>query len=125
MNFKITSISLSISKAVIVLLLFSVQNIFSQDISGIVLDEENKPIEFASVALLQPKDSLLVKYTSTDRNGKYVLPNIKAGTYLFQIYLMTYQANQQTITVEGSDMNIKTVSLKRSLSSGFAFLTVI
>lgn len=105
-----------ISKLSFIFLFFSFQNTFSQDITGIVLDEENKPLEFVSVALLQPKDSLLVKYTSTDVNGKYVLPNIKAGNYLFQIYLMTYQANQQLLTVGETDMVIKTISLKREVN---------
>lgn len=113
MNFKLTS---RIFKVFILLIILTIQNTFSQDISGVVLDEENKPLEFVSVALLQPKDSLLVKYTSTDIDGKYVLPNIKAGTYLFQIYLMTYQANQQTLTVGETDMEIKTVSLKREVN---------
>lgn len=100
----------------LIFLIFYCQNSFSQDIKGIVVDEENKPLEYVSVALLQPKDSLLVKYTSTGVDGKYVLPNIKEGTYLFQIYLMTYQANQQTLIVGETDMEINTISLKREVN---------
>lgn len=116
MNFKFTSINLRINKVIILLLILTIQNTFSQDITGTVLDEENKPLEFVSVALLQPKDSLLVKYTSTGIDGKFLLPNIKAGTYLFQIYLMTYQAEQQTLTVGEEDIQLKTVSLKREVN---------
>ena len=116
MKLKIAIINKKVVKLFILFLLFTIQNTFSQDISGIVLDEENKPLEFVSVALLQPKDSLLVKYTSTDINGKYVLPNIKAGTYLFQIYLMTYLANQQTLTVGDTDMQIDRKSTRLNSS---------
>jgi len=116
MNFKFTSINLRIPKLIMLLLILIIQNTFSQDITGTVLDEENKPLEFVSVALLQPKDSLLVKYTSTGIDGKFSLPNIKAGTYLFQIYLMTYQAEQQTLIVGEADIQINTVSLKREVN---------
>jgi len=103
-------------KLILILFILYFQNSFSQDIKGKVLDEDNKPLEFVSIALLQPKDSLLVKYTSTDVEGNYLLPNIKSGTYLFQIYLMTYQAEQQSLTVGENDIQVKTVSLKREVN---------
>lgn len=103
-------------KITLLFLFFSIYNIAAQDISGVVVDEEKKPLEFVSVALLQPKDSLLVKYTSTDSEGKFVLPNIKAGPYLFQIYLMTYQAEQRTLIVGEEDMNEGVIQLKREVN---------
>lgn len=105
-----------IIKISFIFLSFSFQQLYSQDITGIVIDEDNKPLEYVSVALLQPADSLLVKYTSTDVDGKFVLPNIKAGTYLFQIYLMTYQANQQTIIVGEANLDLKTIKLTREVN---------
>ena len=99
-----------------IFLVFAFQQLYSQDVSGIVIDEDNKPLEYVSVALLQPTDSLLVKYTSTDVDGKFVLSNIKAGTYLFQIYLMTYQANQQTIIVGEANLDLKTLKLNREVN---------
>ena len=103
-------------KLILILLTFYSQSVFAQDITGIVIDEEKKPMEFVSVALLQPKDSLLVKYTSTDAEGKFNLPNIKAGSYLFQIYLMTYQAEQRTLIVGEQDMNEGVIELKREVN---------
>lgn len=103
-------------KYFLVFSIFAMQNVFAQDITGIVVDEEKEPLEFVSVAILQPKDSLLVKYTSTDVEGKFVLPNIKEGTYLFQIYLMTYQAEQRTLIVGEQDMNEGIIQLKREVN---------
>jgi len=98
----------------IVLLLSS--QLFAQKITGIVLDEDNKPLEFASVALLQPKDSLLIKYTSTGPKGEYELSGFKPGEYLFQIYLMTFQADQRVLNVTKSPQNVPTTILKREVN---------
>ncbi|MBL4746573.1 MAG: outer membrane beta-barrel protein [Flavobacteriaceae bacterium] len=91
--------------------------LFSQKITGIVLDEENKPLEFASVALLQTKDSLLVKYTSTGPKGEYELSGFKPGEYLFQVYLMTFQADQRVLKVSKTPQNISTIILKREVNA--------
>ena len=45
----------------LLLLLFLIKTSYSQSVKGIVLDEDKLPLEFVSVALLQPSDSLLVK----------------------------------------------------------------
>jgi len=92
------------------------QGVMAQNIKGIVVDEENLPLEFVSVALLQPKDSLLVKYTSTGIKGDFELDNIKEDTYLLQIYFMTYQANQRTLVVSGKQLKLDTIQLKREVN---------
>ncbi|PCH75383.1 MAG: hypothetical protein COB98_09020 [Flavobacteriaceae bacterium] len=96
-------------------LLLSIQ-LSAQKITGFVLDEENKPLEFASVALLQPKDSLLIKYTSTGPKGGYELSGFKPGKYLFQVYLMTFQAEQRVLNVTKDAQNIGAIILKREVN---------
>lgn len=106
----------NVTKLIIILFFFYFHNSYSQNIKGIVIDEDKKPLEFVSVALLQPKDSILVKYTSTDSEGKFVLPNIKSGTYLFQIYLMTYQAEQRNLIVGEQDIDEGVIQLNREVN---------
>ncbi len=89
---------------------------FSQQITGLVIDEEKLPLEFVSVALLQTKDSLLVQYTSTGEDGKFNLSGFKEGTYMLQIYLMTYQANQRTLTFSKEEVDLGTVELKKEIN---------
>jgi outer membrane receptor protein involved in Fe transport len=101
------------TKFLIFFILISFQTLFSQNISGVVIDEDNKPLEYVSVALLQPKDSLLVKYTSTDINGKFKISAVKKGNYLLQLFLMTYETDQRLITVTENDINLKVTQLKR------------
>lgn len=96
--------------------IFTSQISFSQSIKGTVIDEEKNPLEFVSVALLQPKDSLLVKYTSTGDDGKFELKEIKEGTYLFQIYLMTYQADQRIINITKKEFDLGSIELKKEIN---------
>lgn len=105
------------NKITLLFLFFLVGNLAAQNISGVVVDEGKLPLEFVSVALLQPKDSLLVKYTSTDEDGKFEIIGIKKGTYLMQIYLMTYQANQSEIVINGQGVKIDTTRLDREVNA--------
>ncbi|GGF26283.1 hypothetical protein [Flavobacterium limi] len=68
--------------AIAILFLFSFSS-FSQttNLSGILTDESEKtPIYNSVVALLTPKDSILYKFTRSDKEGKFSIKNIKAGT---------------------------------------------
>ena len=58
---------------------------FSQSakISGSVDDpNESKPVQNAVIALLTPKDSILYKFTRTDASGKFILKDVKPGSYI-------------------------------------------
>ena len=109
--------ALKIIKLTFIILIFSIQNFYAQDITGVIIDEEKKPLEFVSVALLQPKDSLLVKYTSTDLEGKFEISDVKSGSYLFQVYLMTYEAQQKVLEVENKHLKLDTIQLNREVNA--------
>ena len=58
---------------------------FSQHtISGRVLDQDNQVLNYATVALLNPGDSLLKYFGVTNARGEYQIKSIKAGSYLIQ-----------------------------------------
>jgi hypothetical protein len=61
------------------------------EISGKVLDETHKAFPYATISLLNAKDSVAVKGTLTADNGTYVLNNIKDGNYLVAIYVIGYK----------------------------------
>ncbi len=100
----------------IFLLFLLIQISYAQSVKGIVLDEDKEPLEFVSVALLQPSDSLLVKYTSTGQDGKFDISGFKEGTYMLQVYLMTYQANQQTLKFTKNELNLGEIVLKKDIN---------
>jgi outer membrane receptor protein involved in Fe transport len=57
-------------------------SLFAQTkIHGVVIDMNSNPVSGATVALLRPIDSTLVKGTVTDGAGVYLFDNIAAGDY--------------------------------------------
>jgi len=72
--------------------LFATGNYRKQtDVNGIVLDEQRKPIDYATVGLFKVADSSLVKTAMTTPEGKFSFPNISAGNYYIKINMMGYQ----------------------------------
>jgi uncharacterized protein (DUF2147 family) len=60
-------------------------------ITGQVTDNKNKIVEFATITLLQAKDSSLVKGALADANGAFEFEKIKFGNYLIAISQLGYQ----------------------------------
>ncbi|MBB6004314.1 TonB-dependent receptor domain-containing protein [Arcicella rosea] len=60
-------------------------------ISGKVLDEKQKPAEFATAALLNAKDSSMVKADITNLEGLYTFEAIKSGKYLIATSMVGYK----------------------------------
>ena len=64
----------------------------SGNITGTVVDETGKPVEFANALLLYAKDSTLAKGALTDSSGVFIFENAPAGRYLVSISLVGYSA---------------------------------
>lgn len=70
--------------------------IFAQDmhssvnISGTLANDQNKPIDYASVSLLRSVDSTLVKGALSSETGVYTFGNIKPGSYLVKVTSVGY-----------------------------------
>ncbi|WEK18088.1 MAG: TonB-dependent receptor [Candidatus Pedobacter colombiensis] len=78
-------------------ILISISNVNAQEINhtgeitGKVLDEKQNAFPYASISLLNAKDSTIVKGTLSNDSGDYLLTNIKQGTYLIAIYVVGYK----------------------------------
>ncbi|MGI4727186.1 MAG: TonB-dependent receptor domain-containing protein [Janthinobacterium lividum] len=60
-------------------------------ISGLVVDQQQKPLDYATVTLLKVKDSVLVKGALTDEKGRYQFSNVAAGSYLVSASVINYK----------------------------------
>ena len=60
------------------------------NISGKFVDKHNKPVEFATLSLLNAQDSSLVKKFISNSTGDNVLPHIAEGPYLLCASMMGY-----------------------------------
>ncbi len=98
----------------------------SGHVSGSLLDEQAKPMPFASVSLLNATDSSQVKGTISNDAGVYTFDHVKNGQYLVSISIVGYQKvksnpfsidqNTQTFTLplvnlQPSNQNLKTVNV--------------
>ncbi|MBG6236143.1 outer membrane receptor protein involved in Fe transport [Pedobacter sp. CAN_A7] len=60
-------------------------------ISGKVLDEKKQAFPYATIGLLNAKDSTAVQGTLTKENGQYEFKDIALGNYLVSIYVVGYK----------------------------------
>lgn len=67
------------------------QSTSSGEISGTVLDETNRPFPYASISLLNAKDSVVIKGTLSKEDGTYHFNTVKNGDYLVAIYIVGYK----------------------------------
>ena len=60
-------------------------------ISGNVVDEQKKPLDFATILLLKASDSSMVKTSMTDLAGKYAFENMPSGEYVIAATMVGYK----------------------------------
>lgn len=87
----------AIQRMFIIFLLFvssinaSNSQVLAQSISGVVVDDTNKPLEFANVILLSPRDSAFLQGTVSNEKGKFQLPAHESETYLLKVSSVGYE----------------------------------
>ena len=98
--------------------LFCITSVSAQNtsIKGTILDHQNEfPIEYASVALLNPVDNSVVSGAVSNKNGNFTIPNVKAGTYKLKIYFIGYQEQLiENIKVISQPIQLDKIRLKAS-----------
>lgn len=68
----------------------SAQNTNPGRLSGTVTESSNKPVDFATVAVIN-KQTGQTRSTQTDLQGKFTLTNLNLGTYTLKISFVGYQ----------------------------------
>ncbi len=83
-------------------------------ITGVLMDSTtNKPVEFATVALLNVATNKPIDGTTADAKGKFTLGKLTPGKYRLQYSFIGYKDKRSSlITIErSSDINLGTVKL--------------
>jgi iron complex outermembrane receptor protein len=85
-------------------------------VSGRVVDEEKKPVEFAVTTLLKAEDSTLVKGALTAADGNFSFEGIPAGNYIVRISLTNYDTkwHDPFVVQEGETINLHDITLSVS-----------
>lgn len=90
------------------LIAYSQQN----SISGDIVDSEGKPLQFATVALLNPADSTLAHFAITNAQGKFEIVKVPIGHFLMQVAFLGYKTFYKKLDIPLSDgENLGTIVL--------------
>ncbi len=93
-------------------LLFSAQLLNSQSkLTGSVTDFENKPVFFATIVLFRQSDSTMVKTATSDKSGKFVIENIKDGSYYLDVTYTGFKKFTKSDLIFPKDNNTE-ISIK-------------
>lgn len=57
----------------------------AQSIEGFVMNNNDQYLENATIELIQPKDSTVLKSSSTDSNGQYFIHDVQYGKYILKV----------------------------------------
>lgn len=82
-------------------------------INGTILDDQNKPVDYATVGLFKTTDSSLVKTAMTSPDGKFQFVNIKAGNYYIKTNMMGFEIyKSKPFNAAESVLNLESIRLQ-------------
>ena len=87
---------------ILLLILFSWTSITlsqSSKIKGFLFDQDSTSIPGATVMLIGAKDSILKSFAITDKNGQFILRNVKEGDYLFKVNAFGFESWEQPLPI--------------------------
>lgn len=84
------------------------------DIRGRLLDETKQPAIGASVLLLNPGDSVMIKGTVTDLDGIYVIHAEPQRKYILKILSLGYKDQFRNLSVGSDSVSMGTLSLSQN-----------
>src|SRR4051794_7356091 len=90
-------------KALITILLLNMSSYLTAqtNIQGIVRDDNDGPVESATISLFKATDSNAIKTTVTAKDGHFMLSNLKTGAYHLGISAVGY------VSITGASFNIR------------------
>ncbi|WP_177169135.1 outer membrane beta-barrel protein [Flavobacterium terrigena] len=95
------------------LALFFILFSFSQKstLKGVVIDEDKHPVQNSVVALLTEKDSVLHRFTRSDKDGNFQLKNITTKKYILMTFHNQYADYVDEVILKDGENNFGNISL--------------
>ncbi len=72
-------------------------------LNGNIIDEEGRPLPYATAVLLNPADSTLQFYGISNSEGNFGIRQIKQGDYLLQLAFMGYETFYKPLNIPASE----------------------
>lgn len=96
----------------------------SSTLNGVILDEQQHPVDYATIGLFRQADSALVKTALSGSDGKFELLAVNPGTYYLKVSLMgfkPYKGKPFNLALSSAVVNLGTIQL---LAEGKVLKTV-
>lgn len=112
LNFKPKQMKILYKISFIIFAACSSGSLFAQtspqpNLKGIILDEQKKPVDYATVVLYKAADSSIVKTSFTDQNGVFGFNVSAKGTYFYKASNMGYKTfKSKTITLTDENQKV-------------------
>lgn len=87
-------------------------SISAQSIQGILMDENNNPMPFATVQLFD-SDTSLLKVEMSKQDGKFRFNNLKASNYFLEVNYLGYENLKLEVDLAVTDGNLKAVNMQK------------
>ncbi|MBP8067451.1 MAG: TonB-dependent receptor [Pedobacter sp.] len=84
-------------------------------INGVVLDELQKPVDYATIGLFKTADSSLVKTSLTSTDGKFQFITVKTGDYYIKVNMMgfaTYKSKPFNLSGDKLTHDLAKINIK-------------
>ncbi|MFN0212726.1 MAG: outer membrane beta-barrel protein [Saprospiraceae bacterium] len=93
------------------------QNPSRFNIKGVVADTTGERTAFATVMLLNPKDSTLVNFTRSGNEGEFLFKNVKNTPYLLKVSYVGHLPLQQYLPASSTETNDVGILLIKPITS--------
>ena len=102
------------------LIFFIITQFTTAQLTGkIIANEDNYPLEYASVALYLSNNKKLITGVVTGKDGRFLISNIKPGTYYLEASFIGYQIKKIELIVVNKKQEKKDLGiLKLALGAG-------
>lgn len=84
----------------------------STGIKGVVTDVFKNPLDMVSIAVLHPKDSTFLSYTTTNDKGFFLLKDVPKDSILLQLNMLGFQQYSKNLVYKGKLIDLKNIVLK-------------
>jgi hypothetical protein len=99
--------------------------VYAQRITGVINDDQGKPLNGATVSLLRAKDSAVLKYAATKEDGRFSFPDVTAGAYLISAsHVGEAPYMSSSFDVAEADITLPTIQLVKTEATALKGVTV-
>ncbi len=86
------------------------------DVAGVVTDSSDVGLQGATVVLLAPADSALVKFAISGKDGVFALKRVDPGPYVLQVTFVGFETWSGNVEVGSEDLDVGRIALGERVS---------